>query len=53
MGFVGAIAFFLRVVFGDRAATATEILALRRQPAVVQVSAKRPRLMRRDGVFWV
>ena len=53
MGIVSAIAFFLRAVFRDRAAVAAENLALRQQLAVQQVSMKRPRLRKRDRVFWV
>jgi len=53
MGFVSVIVFILRVVFHDRAAIAAENLALRQQLAVLQVSAKRPRLRERDRLFWV
>jgi len=53
MGFVSAIVFFLRALLGRRAALAAENLALRQQLAVFQLSAKRPRLRKRDRVFWV
>ena len=53
MGFVSVIVFFLRAVFRGRAAIAAENLALRQQLAVLQVSMKRPRLRKRDRVFWV
>ena len=52
MGIVSAIVFFLRTVFLPRAALAAENLALRQQLAVFQVSAKRPKLRKRDRVFW-
>jgi len=53
MGVVSVIVFFLRAVLLPRAALAAENLALRQQLAVLQVSAKRPRLRRRDRLFWV
>lgn len=53
MGVVTAIACFLRAPLGPRAALAAENLALRQQLAILQVSAKRPRLRKRDRVFWV
>jgi putative transposase len=53
MGVVSAIVYFLRAVLGDRAALAAENLALRQQLAVLLVSAKRPRLRKRDRLFWV
>jgi putative transposase len=53
MGVVSAIVFFLCAVFRDRADIAAENLALRQQLAVLQVSVKRPRLRKRDRIFWV
>jgi len=53
MGVVSAIVFLLRALLGDRAAIAAENLALRQQLAVLQVSVKRPRLRKRDRIFWV
>ena len=44
---------FLRAFFRERLALAAENLALRQQLAVQQRSAKRPRLRRRDRIFWV
>ncbi len=44
MGFVSAIVILLRAFLLPRAALAAENLALRQQFAVLQVSAKRPRL---------
>ena len=53
MGIVSGIVFFVRAVLGNRAAIAAENLALRQQLAVLQRSVKRPRLRRRDRIFWV
>jgi transposase InsO family protein len=43
----------LRVLLANRAALIAENLALRQQLAVVNHAAKRPRLRRRDRIFWV
>lgn len=43
----------LRQLLTSRAALAAENLALRQQVAVLQRSVKRPRLQRRDRLFWV
>jgi len=43
----------LRIFLANRAALIAENLALRQQLAVVSRSAKRPRLRRRDRIFWV
>ena len=53
MGFVSIIWLFLRAVLLPRAEIAAENLELRQQLAVLQVSVKRPRLRKRDRVFWV
>ncbi|MCH8805946.1 MAG: transposase [Planctomycetes bacterium] len=53
MGVVRVIVILFRVVLIPRAALAAENLALRQQLAVLQVSAKRPRLRKRDRIFWV
>jgi hypothetical protein len=53
MGVVTVVAFFLRAFLVRRAVIAAENLALRQQLAVLQVSVKRPRLRKRDRVFWV
>jgi transposase InsO family protein len=53
MGVATTIAFFLRAFLVPRAVLAAENLALRQQLAILQVSAKRPRLRRRDRIFWV
>ena len=44
---------FLRAFFAPRTALVAENLALRQQLAVLQVSAKRPKLRMRDHLFWV
>lgn len=53
MGVVTAVAFYRRASLMPRAVIAAENLTLRQQLAVLQVSAKRPRLRTRDRVFWV
>ena len=53
MGIVSAIVFFVRALLSNRTAIAAENLALRHQLGVMQRSVKRPRLRRRDRVFWV
>jgi hypothetical protein len=53
MGIVTTIVLFLRALLVPRAALVAENLALRQQLAVLQVSAKRPRLRKRDRIFWV
>ena len=53
MGIVRVIVILIRAFLRPRAALAAENLALRQQLAVLQVSMKRPRLRRRDRVFWV
>jgi putative transposase len=47
------LAVLLRGLLANRAALAAENLALRQQLGVLQRSCKRPRLRRRDRVFWV
>ena len=53
MGVVTAIAFFFRAFLVPRAVLAAEYLAFRQQLAVLQVSMRRPRLRKRDRIFWV
>ena len=53
MGIVQSIFLFLRAFIIGRAAAAFENLALRQQVAVFKHSAKRPKLRRRDRIFWV
>ncbi len=53
MGVLKAIWVFLRAFTLTRATVAFENLALRQQVAVLNRSAKRPKLRPRDRVFWV
>ncbi len=53
MGIVSGIVFFVRALLSNRAAIATENLALRQQLGVLQRSVKRPHLRRRDPILWV
>ena len=53
MGALQVVAVLLRLLLQSRAALAAENLALRQQVAVLQRSVKRPRLHRRDRIFWV
>jgi len=47
------ILLFIRAFLGDRAELAAENLALRQQLAALQPCSKRPRLRKRDRIFWV
>jgi transposase InsO family protein len=47
------IRIIIRVLLANRAALVAENLALRQQLAVLRRTAKRPRLRRRDRIFWV
>ncbi len=53
MGGLQVVAILLRLLLQSRAALAAENLALRQQVAILQRSVKRPRLHRRDRIFWV
>jgi hypothetical protein len=44
---------FVRALLVNSAAVSLENVALRHQPAVLQRSGGRPRLRRRDRIFWV
>jgi hypothetical protein len=44
---------FLRALFGSSAAVSLENVALRHQLAVLQRFVRRPRLRRRDRIFWL
>ena len=44
---------FIHLILKDKAQLAAENLALRQQLAIAQQSAKRPKLRRRDKIFWV
>ena len=43
----------IRNIVADRAELAAENLALRQQLAALQHKSKRPRLRKRDRIFWV
>ena len=53
MAALQVVTILVRVLLQSRAALAAENLALRQQLAVLQRSVKRPRLHRRDRIFWV
>lgn len=53
MGSVQMIFVFLRALFPSQAGLAAENLALRQQLAVLSEQKNRPRLRRRDRIFWV
>ncbi|MHC4064382.1 MAG: hypothetical protein ACYSUI_07765 [Planctomycetota bacterium] len=52
MSWLRTIALFLRALLRDRAELAAENLALREQLAVLERQSKRPRLRKRDRIFW-
>ncbi len=53
MGALQVVTVLFRQIFQSRAELAAENLALRQQLAVLQRSVKRPRLRRRDRIFWI
>ncbi len=53
MGLIRIMLLFIRGVMSDRAELAAENLALRQQLAALELKAKRPRLRKRDRIFWV
>ena len=53
MGIFQSIVVFLRAFIIGRATVAIENLALRQQVAAFKHSVKRPKLRRRDRIFWV
>jgi len=53
MGIVTGVVLFVRAMFIRDAAIAAENLALRHQLGVLERSVQRPRLRRRDRIFWV
>ena len=53
MGIVRIFLAFLRALMLGRTGVAAENLALRHQLAVFQRSVKRPKLRKRDRIFWV
>ncbi len=52
MGWVETIVVFLRALLRNRAELAAENLALRQQLAILEQCSKRPRLRKRDRIFW-
>jgi hypothetical protein len=53
MGVLQVVTILFRLLLQSRAALAAENLALRQQIAILQRSVKRPRVHRRDRIFWV
>jgi len=53
MEFIYFVISIIRVTFMDQGELAAENLALRQQLAVLQRQSKRPRLKKRDRIFWV
>ena len=53
MGPVRVLLLFIRGILRDRTELATENLALRQQLAALRRLSKRPRLKKRDRIFWV
>jgi hypothetical protein len=53
MGTLRVVMILLRQLLLSRVALAAENLALRQQVTVLQRSVKRPRVHRRDRIFWV
>ena len=53
MGLLRIVFFIVRALVSTQAELAAENLALRQQLAVLRSSVKRPRLRRRDRLFWV
>ena len=52
MGVIRILVLFLRGVLRDRTELAAENLALRQQLAILERTTKRPRLRKRDRIFW-
>ncbi len=52
MGWIRVFLLLLRGILRDRTELAAENLALRQQLAVLQSNSKRPRLRKRDRIFW-
>ncbi len=53
MGALQVVTVLLRQLLRSRAALTAENLALRQQVGVLQRSVRRPRVHRRDRIFWV
>ena len=52
MGWIQMIFVFLRSLLRSQAWLAAENLALRQQLAILEHKSKRPRLRKRDRIFW-
>jgi hypothetical protein len=52
MGLIHIVVLFIRAMLRKQAELATENLALRQQLAALQHGYKRPRLRKRDRIFW-
>ena len=52
MWWLRTIVLFLRTLLRDRAELTAENLALRQQLAVLERQSKRPRLRKRERIFW-
>lgn len=53
MGWIRILLLFIRGILRGRAELTAENLALRQQLAVLERRSKRPRLRKRDRIFWV
>ncbi len=52
MSAVRIVLVLIRGIIADRAELAAENLALRQQLAILEQCSKRPRLRKRDRIFW-
>ncbi|MCP4249296.1 MAG: transposase family protein [bacterium] len=52
MSLIQALLVWIRALLRDRTELATENLALRQQLAILEQHSKRPRLQKRDRIFW-
>ncbi len=52
MSAVRMVLVLIRGIIADRAELAAENLALRQQLAILEQCSKRPRLRKRDRIFW-
>jgi len=53
MSLIQALLLWIRALVRDRTELATENIALRQQLAILEQHSKRPRLRKRDRIFWV
>ena len=52
MGLIRIVVLFIRGILRDRTELATENITLRQQLAILEQCSKRPRLRKRDRIFW-